>query len=473
MPTSDSEDSTPFNNQPKETEGTRTLLADPKAAIIRLSVPMMIAMTLLTLYNVVDAFWVSGLGAGALAAVGFSFPLFIITIGLASGLGTGGEAALSRMIGARDKAGADSVAMHTILLMTILAAVVTVPLTFVAGDLFILMGAGEAAGMATEYTRILFLGTIFLLFGEVAYAVLHGEGDAKRTMYAMALGAVANIILDPILIYTLDMGIAGAAWATILAEVLAAAPMAYWLFIKKDTYVSLSLRRFAPDSAIIRDILQVGCPAAAEQLVLALTTLVLNGIIVLIASTDGIAIYSVGWRVVSIGLTPILAISTAVVAVTGATYGAEAYAKMESTLLYAVHLGLVIGGAIAAATFILAPRIAAAFAAADDASGITAELTIFLRIMSLVYPIVGFGLCSSSLFQGTGRGAYSLTITILQTVVLSALFVWLFALVFGMGLDGVWWGVAAGNAVGALLGYLWARHFTAGLKIRQVTATGA
>ncbi len=472
MPTSDSEDDIPSNNQ-KDTEGTQILLADPKAAILRLSLPMMVAMTLMTLYNVVDAFWVSGLGADALAAVGFSFPLFIITIGLASGLGTGGEAALARMIGARDRIGASSVAMHTILLMTILAVAVTIPLSLFAEDIFILMGAGSAAGLATEYARVLFLGTFALLFGEVAYAILHGEGDAKRTMYAMAAGAVANIVLDPLLIYTLHMGIAGAAWATILAEVISAVPMAYWLFVKRDTYVSLYLREFAPDPVITREILQVGFPAAAEQVVLALMTLFLNGIVVLISSTDGVAIYSVGWRVVSIGLTPILAISTAVVAVTGAAYGARAYAKMESALLFAVRLGLGIGVGLAVATFIFAPQIAAIFAGPGDASAIVPGLTAFLRVMSLVYPMVGFGLISASFFQGTGLGARSLTITVLQSVVLSTLFVWIFAIELGLGLSGVWWGVAAGNAVGAMLGYAWARRYTAGLRVGQATAVPA
>ncbi|HNQ32752.1 MAG TPA: MATE family efflux transporter, partial [Methanoculleus sp.] len=90
MPTSVPKDDTHSHNNQNETEGTKLLLADPKTAILRLSLPVMVAMTLMTLYSVVDAFWVAGLGADALAAVGFSFPLFIITIGLASGLGTGG-----------------------------------------------------------------------------------------------------------------------------------------------------------------------------------------------------------------------------------------------------------------------------------------------------------------------------------------------------------------------------------------------
>ncbi|MDN7013510.1 MATE family efflux transporter [Methanoculleus sp. FWC-SCC3] len=470
MPTSDSEDDTPASSN--QTEGTKILLADPKTAILRLSLPMMIAMTLMTLYNVVDAFWVAGLGADALAAVGFAFPLFIITIGLASGLGTGGEAALARTIGAHDRAGASSVAMHTLLLMTVLAVVVTIPLFFFAQDIFVLMGAGDAVGLATEYARILFMGTFALLFGEVAYALMHGEGDAKRTMYAMAAGAVANIILDPILIYGLDMGIAGAAWATILAEVIAGVPMAYWLFVKRDTYISLRLREFCPDVGVVRNVLQVGFPAAAEQMALALMALILNGVIVLIASTDGVAVYSVGWRVVSIGLTPILAISSAVVAVTGATYGARAYARMETALRFAARLGLGIGIGLAVATFVFAPRIAALFTV-GDAAGIAPELTTYLRVMSLVYPMVGFGLFSASFFQGTGLGARSLTITVLQNIVLSILFAWMFAAGLGLGLPGIWWGVAAGNAIGAALGYAWARRYSAGLQIRPAGATAA
>ncbi|MDK2916366.1 MAG: hypothetical protein PWR25_923 [Euryarchaeota archaeon] len=472
MPTSDSEDDTPSSSNQKETEGTKILLADPKTAILRLSLPMMIAMTLMTLYNVVDAFWVSGLGADALAAVGFAFPLIIITIGLASGLGTGGEAALARMVGAHDRAGASSVAMHTLILMTVLAVAVTIPLFLLAHEIFVLMGAGDAVGLATEYARILFLGTFALLFGEVAYSLMHGEGDAKRTMYAMAAGAVANIVLDPILIYGFGMGIAGAAWATIIAEIIAAVPMVYWLFVKKDTYITLCFKKFRPDAAVARDVLQVGLPAAAEQLALALMALILNGVIVLIASTDGVAVYSVGWRVVSIGLTPILAISSAVVAVTAATYGAHAYARMETALRFAAKLGLGIGLGLAAATFIFAPGIAAFFAA-GEAAGIVPELTTYLRVMSLVYPVVGFGLFAASFFQGTGLGARSLTITILQNVVLSVLFAWIFAAGLGLGLPGIWWGVAAGNAIGAALGYAWARRYSAGLQIRQAGAVAA
>jgi Na+-driven multidrug efflux pump len=93
--------------------------------------------------------------------------------------------------------------------------------------------------------------------------------------------------------------------------------------------------------------------------------------------------------------------------------------------------------------------------------------------MSLVYPMVGFGLFSASFFQGTGLGTRSLTITVLQNVVLSILLAWVLAFDLGFGLSGIWWGVAAGNAIGAVLGYVWARRYSAGLIIRQAAATAA
>jgi len=459
-------DTIPSHN---ETAGTKMLLADPKRAILKLAVPMMVAMVLLTAYNLVDAFWVAGLGADALAAVGFSFPLFFIVIGLGAGLGTGGGSAISRVIGARNKPVADSVATHTMLITVILTVAVTVPFYLLADPIFAAMGAGSATGMATGYARVLFLGTFFILFTNVAYAILRGEGDAKRPMYAMAVSSILNLILDPLLIYTCGMGVAGAAWATVASLAASSLIMAYWLFVKKDNYISFPIRDFTLDTAIVKDILRVGFPASMEQMTMALSTLAINGILVLVASTDGVAIYSVGWRVVSIGIMPLIAIATAVVAVTGASYGARQYPKMEAAHLYSIRLGLIIGVAISAAIFIFAPQIAGIFTTSEGAAHLAPDLTVFLRDMCIFFPLVGFGMFSSSLFQGVGRGINSLTVTILRTVVLTMVFVWTFAVSFGFGLDGVWWGIAAGNILGAATGFLWARRYTA----RLIAGAGA
>ncbi|CAD6494164.1 MAG: MatE [Candidatus Argoarchaeum ethanivorans] len=201
----------------KKTKGVKTLLGDPKKAIIKLSLPMIAAMSIQAIYNLADAIWVSGLGANALAAIGFVFPFFFLAIGLSNGLGIGAASAISRRIGASDKPGADNIAVHTIALMLLFVVVFTVPLFAFAREIFVFIGAVNVIGMTVAYGKVVIAGSIFIFFTNIANAILRGEGDVKRAMYAMALGAGLNIVLDPIFIYTFDLGIAGAAWATLLS----------------------------------------------------------------------------------------------------------------------------------------------------------------------------------------------------------------------------------------------------------------
>jgi putative MATE family efflux protein len=448
------------------TEGVKTLLGDPKRAIWKLALPMIAAMAIQTIYNLVDAFWVAGLGADALAGIGFVFPFFFFAMALSNGLGVGTGSALARRIGAQDKAGADNVAVHTLIIMVILAVGYTVPLVVFAEELFIRIGAGTTVSMAVAYGRVVFAGSIFLFFSNVGNAILRGEGDAKRAMYAMALGAGLNIVLDPIFIYTLGLGIAGAAWASVLSLGITSLLMLNWLLFKRDTYVSFAFRDFSCDRLIVRDLFSVGLPSAAMQLSMSLTMLVLNVIIVMVDTTDGVAVYSTGWRVASMAVLPTIGIATAVVPVTGAAYGARVFSRLSIAHFYAIKIGLLLETVIAVATFAFAPQIAAVFTQAEAAARIAPDLTLFLRIICLFYPSISFGMLSSAVFQGTGKGVNALLVTLLRTIILTLLLAFLFAVVFGWGLVGVWWGLVTANIVGALIAFTWVR-----LYIRELVKT--
>ena len=451
------------NGRKEYSEGVKTLLGDPKKAILKLSLPMIVAMSAQTIYNLVDAIWVSGLGADALAAIGFVFPFFFAAMALSNGLGVGGGSAISRRIGANDKEGADNVAVHTIVMMLLLAVLFTIPLFVFARDVFALIGAGRATGMAVSYGRIVFAGSIFIFITSVASAILRAEGDVKRAMYVMMLGAGLNIILDPIFIYTLDMGIAGAAWATLVSLAISSAVMVNWLLFKKDTYVSFKFSGFRFDRVIVRDIFKVGIPASVTQLSLSLTMVIMNVMVVAVGSIAGVAVYTTGWRVVSIATLPLIGIATAVVSVTGAAFGARACDKVSIAHLYATKIGFAIELVIAVATFIFAPQIAAMFTHSESAAHIAPDLIIFLRIVSLFYVGVPFGMLSSSLFQGTGKGMNALFVTILRTLILTPIFAALFAFNFDMGLTGIWWGLVAANVIGSAVAFIWARLYVRGL----------
>lgn len=450
-------------SEQKQTEGVKTLLGDPRRAILKLALPMIAAMLIQTLYNLVDAFWVAGLGADALAAIGFVFPFFFFAMALSNGLGIGVGSALSRRIGSGDKTGADNVAVHTIILMVLLTIAYSVPLVIFAEELFRLIGAGSTLALAVSYGQIVFAGSLFLFFTNIANAILRGEGDARRAMYAMALGAGLNIILDPVFIYTFGLGIAGAAWATVISLALTSFVMLNWLLLKKDTYVDFSFREFTADRGILRDIFGVGLPSAAMQLSMSLTMLVLTVIIVQVGGTDGVAVYSTGWRVASIAILPAIGIATAVVPVSGAAFGAGLYRKISTAHLYAIKIGVALETVIALGTFGFAPQIAAVFTQAETAAHLAPDLTVFLRIICLFYPALSFGMLSSAIFQGTGKGMNALLVTLLRTIILTPLLALLFAFVLHGGLVGVWWGLVAANILGTLVTFVWVRHYIRGL----------
>ncbi|MFH1821612.1 MAG: MATE family efflux transporter [Methanobacteriota archaeon] len=443
------------------TEGVKTLLGEPKKAIIKLSIPMILAMLVQATYNLIDAIWVSGIGADALAAVGFVFPFYFMMMAISTGLGVGGSSAISRRIGARDKRGADSVAVHSVILLVASAGAFTVPLIIFAEDIFSTIGAGATLGMTVAYGRVIFAGAIFLFFSNVANAILRGEGDAKRAMYALALGAGLNIVLDPIFIYTLGLGVAGAAWATVLSLGVSSALLLYWLVIKNSTYISFRVKGFRFNGGILKDILRVGIPSSVTHISMSLSMILINFIIVYVSmgSTDGVAIYSTGWRVATVGTLPLVGIATAVVAVSGAAFGERSYEKISISHLYAVKIGLAIEGAAAAATFVFAPQIAAIFTYSEGAAHLAEGLTLFLRIACLFWPFVSFGMLSSSLFQGVGRGTSSLIATVLRSLILTLLFVFLLAFVFNYGLVGIWWGIVLANMVGSLVVFTWVRSY--------------
>jgi putative MATE family efflux protein len=453
-------------NTPIQTNGVRTLLGNPRKAVIKLSIPMIIAMSVQTIYSFVDAVWVSGLGPDALSAVGFFFPFFFMIIALATGLGVGGAAAISRRIGSHDKPGADNVAAHTMVMMFMVSIAMTVPCFLLAATIFARMGAGKVTPMATAYAQVMFLGTIIIFFAHVASALLRAEGDVRRAMYAMIGGAALNILLDPVFIYTLRLGVAGAAWASVISMFVSSSLLFYWVCIKQDTYVSIRLKGFRFKKSIAEDILRVGLPASIMQIAMAFSVFLLNLITVRVGGTDGVAIFSTGWRVAMFASLPLLGMATAVVSVTGAAFGAREFSKLNTTHSYAIKVGIVIELIVATLTFAFAHQITALFTMTEQAARIAGGLTVFIRTMCFYYPAAALGILSSALFQGIGKGINSLIVTMVRTIILVAPLAYLYSIILGMEMPGIWWGIVTGNTVGGIAAFVWARSVIRRLKTR-------
>ncbi|MDD1763451.1 MAG: MATE family efflux transporter, partial [Methanobacteriaceae archaeon] len=412
-----------------------------------------------SLYNLVNAIWVSGLGGNALAAVGFVTPLFMILIGLSNGIGAGATSAISRCIGAHDKKGVNNTAMHTIIITIIASIILTIGLEIFLQPTLLILGAGNTIDLAVNYGQIIFAGTILMLFTGAAYGILRSEGDTKRTMYAMIISAVVNIILDPILIYPAGLGIAGAAWATVISQALVSGVILYWFFKKKDTYVTLSWKNFIPDFKVVKSILGVGLPASVEFLVMSSVVAILNGLLVNVAGTDAVAVYSAGWRVVMMAILPIIAVGTAVVAVAGVSYGARNTKNLSITHTYSIKVGLLVALLTSTLTFVFAPYIAMIFAYSPETAYLAPTIAAFLQVMCFFYIFVPPGVMSGSVFQGVGKGINSLILTVLRQLIFVAIFAYFLAIPLGWGQQGVWWGIVAGNTAGSAFAFTWARLY--------------
>jgi putative MATE family efflux protein len=440
------------------------ITGDPKKAIRTLSMPMILSMLLMMVYNLADSIWVAGLGPNSLAALGFVTPLFMMVIGLGNGLGAGANSLISRCIGAKNKKGSDNAAIHSIILTLLVSIILTAVILIFLKDLLIIMGAGASLNLAVQYGQIVFGGLIFLIFTSVASGILRAEGDVKRPMYAMLATAILNIVLDPIFIYYFGWGVSGAAIATLISASISAGLILYWLMLKRDTYVSLSRKDFNARWTVIRDILLVGLPASAEFFVMSILGIVLNIMLVITGGTEAVAVYTAGWRVVMIAMIPAIGIGTAAITVAGAAYGSRRYNNILTALNYSVKLALGVASITAVIIYIFASNIASIFAYSTQSSFMAPSIATFLQVMCLFIIIVPFGIVASSIFQGMGRGVTSLILTIIREVLFISVFAYFLSFVLGMGQHGVWWGIVIGGAFGCGIAFVWATRFIKGLK---------
>ena len=193
---------------------------EPEIAVRKLAIPIMISMLLTASYNIVDGIWVAGLGQAAIAGIGFVTPIFMILNGFSVGLGNGATSSISRAVGARNHEGASKSATHSLFIFLIASVALTLILLVIQEPLLKTYGAsGQSLVEAMKYGTPLFLGLFAFMFANGGSGILRGEGDMKRAMYAMIVSVVLNFILDPLFIYVLGLGSAGASLATIVSSV--------------------------------------------------------------------------------------------------------------------------------------------------------------------------------------------------------------------------------------------------------------
>lgn len=432
---------------------------EPEKAVKKLAIPIMISMILTALYNIVDGIWVAGLGPTAIAGIGFVTPIFMVLNGASVGLGNGATSSIARFIGAKNHEMADESATHSLFIFLIASVILTIIFLIIQEPLLASYGAtGQTLNEGIAYGTPLFLGLIAFMFSNGCSGILRGEGDMKRAMYVVIVTVILNASLDPIFIYTLGLGSAGASLATIVSSAIAAAVMLYWILIKKDTYVNVSLKGFKFDSKLTKDILKVGIPSSLDMLIMAIAMSIYLIVISMVGGDYGIATFTSGQRLYLFAIMPLTAIGSAVIAVAGSSFGARNGDYLSRTHKYGAKFGLILGTIITLILVIFATPLATIFAYTPETAGLVPGIALYLQVACPTLILTGIGIPSSFFYQGIGKGTYSLMFTILREIIFVVPLIYIFVFVFNWELVGIWLGLCIGRAIASVLNYAFARY---------------
>ena len=434
-------------------ENVEMITGDPKKAINKLAWPLIASMFLIFLNNIIDSIWVAGLGPDPLAAIGYVTPLFMVLVGVGNGIGAGATSLISRYIGAEKRDDANNAAIHSAILSVVISLVITAIALLILESLLKIMGASSVLDYAMDYGVIIFAFTAPILIPPIFGGAFRAEGDIKRATLPIAITAIVNMILDPIFIYGIGWGISGAALATGLAPILGLMMMLYWIFIKKDTYLSYNKEDFHNDFSIYKDILAVGIPASLEQLIMAALAVTVNFMLTIVSGSIAVAVYTAGWRLISLGLLPAIGVGTAAITVSGVAYGAKKYENIRTALRYSAKLGLASSIVVCILLYVFAEQLAFIFSYSEASAPLLPLIAAFIQLMCLFILYVPFGASAGNVFQGLGKGTTSFILTTFREFVLVLIFAYLLGFVFNMGETGIYYGMLLGGFIGSVIAY--------------------
>ena len=427
-------------------------IRNPRGALWGLALPVMIGMSVQTVYMLADMYFVGRVSSQALGALAFNMPLVFLGIGIIFGLGSGVTSVIARYIGARDKQLADSSAEHAVALGVVLSAIFT-GLAYLWGpEILAAFGVPDnLMPLAWGYFRILASGYVFLVMSVFFRSILSGEGDTKTPMMIQGGGTLLNIVLDPIFIFTFGMGVEGAALATVISQALASAVFVYLLFFEEHAYVTFDLKDFRFDPAILASIFKVGAPASFSFIVMALGGAVFNRVLVAY-SEDAVAAFQVGTRVDHIFLLPVIALASGLVTLVGMFYGAKRRDLVRRVIGYAMLQSVAIAFVLGALFFVLAPWFMNVF---TDSVVIADTGVGYLRIGVFAYPFIAVIMLTGRALQGMGQGTPVLMLSLLRIVLISGPLAYVFVFEMGKPVEWVWGAIVIGVVITAVIAGVW------------------
>ena len=406
------------------------------AILMRIAPPVMLAQLIQAMYNIVDSIFVARISRDALTAVSLAFPLQNLVLSVAVGIGVGISAVISQNLGAKNTRAADAAAANGLLLTAIHAVLfILFGLLFAKPFIGLFADDPDIYAMGCQYSMIVICFSCGNLFHIYFEKMFQATGNMLVPMVLMLIGALTNIVLDPILIFGLfgfpEMGVAGAAAATVIAQFVSCILSVAWFFLRPQP-IRLSLRGFRPDGGMIRRIYAIGIPSSVMMALPSVLVGLLNAILTPL-SEAAVAMFGVYFKLQTFVYMPANGLVQGMRPLVSYNYGAGLHARMHRTVRLSL---LTAGGIMAAGTllFLLVPDALLRLFHADVemlAIGIPA-----LRIISLGFVVSSVGVVLAGAFEALGRGGPSLAVSLLRQLLIIPPLALLLSRFWG--LTGIW-----------------------------------
>lgn len=383
----------------------------------KLSAPAIIGLLVHAFYNLVDTFFVGrALGEQSvlgIAGISIAFPLQMLIMAVSIGIGVGGSSLISRMLGSKDARKAEKT-LGNVFLYTLAASIVLPILFFSNVDAILNLFGATADNLpyARDYSVVILQGTFAFTFGFVLNNLVRAEGNAKVAMNNMVFSGLLNIVLDAILIFGFDMGIRGAAIATVLAQMAGTAYLVHY-YISGKSPLKLRLHNIVPEYATLREITFIGFGSFVMGSSSSLMMLVLNNVLAFYGGDLSIAVFGIAGRMLMLILMPIIGVSHGLQPIVGYNYGAQNFKRVNESIKLSLKITTVIGFLGFAVLFMFPGTFFRIFSTDTDliTNGETA-----LRIMVLATPVIGMNVISTTVFQAIGKARPSFILSMSRQI---------------------------------------------------------
>lgn len=425
---------------------TKLLTQRPFSLMIELSIPAVLGMVVVGLYNMMDSIFVGQMvGAAQMGAISVSYPFTLINAGSAAMVGVGSASILSRAIGKKDDGTVKKIMGNLVAMITILSLIYTVVGMSFPRPLLSLAGAeGDILNYAEKYLRIIFAGSLFVNFFQSANMVIRGEGQLKKAMTIIASGAILNIILDPVFITVLKpfgLGIEAAALATVFSQFVQAA-ITWWYFKRKSVHVTIG--KIKVESSLMPQILSIGISALLMQVL----TLVQQTVIFRVASSYGgetaQILLGAALRFWNFAFVPLWGISQGFQPAAGTNFGAKDYNRVKKLTCTFIAAATVLSLLFFIPVELFPEKVLSMFITTP---GVAASGAANFRIMFSTYILQGSFIIAVTLFQSIGKAKKATWLVLFRQIILFIPLAIFLPKVGGMGVRGVWLAIALTDAI--------------------------